>query len=159
MKLCGAIKNFSKSIQLLHLLSKYIIRGDSLRDLRNRDFRSAAFKRGFTLIRVQTDFSFYEHRFVTRFYVITFYCSRRASMRRLLYNFVPRFDWQPTTLWCRLQYCVWSMTNLTRPWMNVDILLCSTSANYATLPLSTLKRSRQGRGMFACKAIYCKVSV
>lgn len=68
-------------------------------------FHSAAFTRGVTLIRVKTDFSFYEHRFVTWFYVITFYYSRRASMRRLLYNFVriPRFNWQPTTLWCRLE--------------------------------------------------------
>lgn len=146
-----------------NLLCKYIIRGDLLCELRNCVILFRRFYARSHADKSRDLFSFYyEHRFVMRIYVITFYYSRRTSMRRLLYNFarILLFDWHSTTLWCRLQCRIWSMNNLTRPWMNVDIsVLCAAHRQIMQRFLYQPLTLPAGHGMFACKAIHYKVSV
>lgn len=154
LKLRGAIKNFSKSIQRSTFQA---IKGDSSSDLRNRSvalqivsllLRVASVDKSHA-IRLQTGFSFYDLfcDAILRNRVLSLVAGTKIS--RLLYNFVrvPRFYWQPMTLWCRLQCMVADQLDSTLNERRYSVS-CTLPVNYATFALSTLECQR-GHEAFA----------
>lgn len=140
MKLRGAIKNFSKSIQFI--LSKHIIRGDSLRDLKSRHGFRYADKSQDRVFLLRTSFrdAILRNRVlllapgINEAVIIQF---RSYSAFRLTTNDI--------VMQIALS-CLWP-TWLGLERMSIFRFTCNASANYATLPLSTLERSRRGHGM------------